>query len=144
MEYIWVGIGGFLGANARYIVSAQVAQRLGVGFPDFADLQLSDLAGRITVAALAREAGVHRVVLARAFRDHFGEPVSVTARRLRIETAVRLLAGSTTPISHVAFHAGFSDQAHLTRAVRGSLGVTPGALRRARLPLFKTSAVPVG
>jgi len=33
MEYIWVGIGGFLGANARYIVSAQVAQRLGVGFP---------------------------------------------------------------------------------------------------------------
>ena len=33
MEYIWVGIGGFLGANARYIVSAQVAQRHGVGFP---------------------------------------------------------------------------------------------------------------
>lgn len=78
--------------------------------------QLTDLAGRITVAALAREAGVHRVVLARAFRDHFGEPVSVTARRLRIETARWVW----------------------------SLGVTPGAFRRARLPLFKTSAVPVG
>ena len=33
MEYIWVGIGGFLGANARYVLSAQVAQRLGVAFP---------------------------------------------------------------------------------------------------------------
>jgi CrcB protein len=33
MEYIWVGIGGFLGANARYILSGQVAQRLGVTFP---------------------------------------------------------------------------------------------------------------
>jgi len=33
MEYIWVGIGGFLGANARYLLSGQVAQRLGVGFP---------------------------------------------------------------------------------------------------------------
>ncbi len=106
--------------------------------------QLNDLSGRITVAVLAREAGVHRVVLARAFRDHFGEPVSVTARRLRLETAVRLLAGTATPISHVAFHAGFADQAHLTRAVRGGLGVTPGALRRARLPLFKTPPSPVG
>jgi CrcB protein len=33
MEYIWVGIGGFLGANARYILGGTVANRLGTTFP---------------------------------------------------------------------------------------------------------------
>ncbi|HVL23766.1 MAG TPA: fluoride efflux transporter CrcB [Thermomicrobiales bacterium] len=33
MEYIWVGIGGFLGANARYILGGQIADRLGTTFP---------------------------------------------------------------------------------------------------------------
>lgn len=33
MEFLWVGIGGFLGANARYILGHAVAQRLGLLFP---------------------------------------------------------------------------------------------------------------
>ena len=33
MEYVWIGIGGFLGANARYGLSRFVADRLGGGFP---------------------------------------------------------------------------------------------------------------
>jgi CrcB protein len=30
---LWVGLGGFLGANARYLLGGWVASRLGVGFP---------------------------------------------------------------------------------------------------------------
>ncbi|MGH8013802.1 MAG: fluoride efflux transporter CrcB [Candidatus Binataceae bacterium] len=30
---IWVGLGGFLGANARYLLGGWVARWLGVGFP---------------------------------------------------------------------------------------------------------------
>jgi fluoride exporter len=33
VEYVWVGIGGFVGANARYGLSRFVADRLGGGFP---------------------------------------------------------------------------------------------------------------
>lgn len=33
MEYLWVGLGGFLGANARYALGAWVTARLGSGFP---------------------------------------------------------------------------------------------------------------
>jgi fluoride exporter len=33
MRYLLIGIGGFLGANARYLVAVWVAERLGSGFP---------------------------------------------------------------------------------------------------------------
>ena len=33
MEYLLIGLGGFLGANARYLVSGWIAHRWGVIFP---------------------------------------------------------------------------------------------------------------
>ncbi len=33
MDYLWVGIGGFFGANSRYIVSRVIADRLGSAWP---------------------------------------------------------------------------------------------------------------
>jgi CrcB protein len=33
MEYLWVGIGGFVGANVRYALGTWIAGRLGAGFP---------------------------------------------------------------------------------------------------------------
>jgi CrcB protein len=33
MEYLWVGLGGFIGANARYAFGMWVAGRLGSAFP---------------------------------------------------------------------------------------------------------------
>jgi len=33
MEYLWVGIGGFLGANARYALGGWIVNRVGVVFP---------------------------------------------------------------------------------------------------------------
>lgn len=33
MEYLWVGIGGFVGANARYATGRLVAERFGDGYP---------------------------------------------------------------------------------------------------------------
>lgn len=31
--YLWVGLGGFLGANARYLLGGWIAARLGTGWP---------------------------------------------------------------------------------------------------------------
>ena len=33
MDYLWVGLGGFLGANARYALGTWIIQRVGVSFP---------------------------------------------------------------------------------------------------------------
>jgi fluoride exporter len=33
VEYLWVGLGGFLGANARYVVGVWMVERLGAAFP---------------------------------------------------------------------------------------------------------------
>ena len=32
-DFLWVGLGGFLGANARYALGSWVVNRLGPGFP---------------------------------------------------------------------------------------------------------------
>ncbi|SRR6266536_1610427 len=33
MEYLWVGLGGFFGANVRYILGVWIVGRVGPGFP---------------------------------------------------------------------------------------------------------------
>ena len=33
MEYLWIGLGGFLGANARYALGVWIASRVGSAFP---------------------------------------------------------------------------------------------------------------
>ena len=33
MEYVWVGLGGLIGANARFAVGRLAAERLGAAFP---------------------------------------------------------------------------------------------------------------
>lgn len=101
--------------------------------------QVEDLGGVVSVGALAAEAGVHRVHLARTFRDHFGLPVTEYARRLRLAVAQRLLLTSELSLAAVAARAGFADQSHLTRTLRAMIGVTPGAVRRAALHRFKTA-----
>ncbi len=98
---------------------------------------VNDSRGDVSVEELAREAGVHRVHVARTFRDHYGISVSTYARRVRVESAIALLATSDMTLSQLAFDSGFSDQSHLTREIRAAIGETPGALR-ARLHPFKT------
>lgn len=33
MQYLWIGLGGFMGANARYLVQVWAANRWGADFP---------------------------------------------------------------------------------------------------------------
>ena len=96
-----------------------------------------DTSGSASVSDLAREAGVHRVHVARTFRDHYGISVSTYARRVRVQKALRLLASDTLTLSQLAFSAGFADQSHLTRELRAATGATPASIR-ARLHRFKT------
>jgi AraC family transcriptional regulator len=96
------------------------------------DLLHADPAAPPTLAELAREAGMHRVYLARAFRLHFGCAPGEYVRRLRVERARQLLLGTDRALARVACEAGFADQAHMTRQVKRMLGATPGELRALR------------
>jgi AraC family transcriptional regulator len=82
------------------------------------------------IRALATEAGVHPVHLAHAFRRHYGTTPSEHRRRARLGRAAALLSETRLPLTEVAFEAGFADQAHLTRALRGATGETPRTFRR--------------
>lgn len=82
-----------------------------------------------SVRALARDAAVHPVTLARAHRRHFGCSITDRRRFLRVREAASMLVSETTSLSSVAFATGFADQPHLTRIFKGQTGLTPGVYR---------------
>ena len=85
---------------------------------------------RVSLAVLAREAGVHPSTLARSFRRIHGCSLGEFRRRWRLTRAIEALRTSDAPLAEIAARAGFADQSHLTRALRAETGTTPAALRR--------------
>lgn len=81
------------------------------------------------VRDLADELAVHPVSLARAFRRHFGLPVTAYRKRVRLRRAAARLAGSRARLSGIAYAAGFADHAHMCREIRAATGCTPSELR---------------
>ena len=87
--------------------------------------------GRVGLARVAAEAGVHPMHLARVFRRHHGMSMGAFLRRLKLEAACSLLARPGTSLADVALQLGFTDQSHFTRTFKAALGVTPGRFRAA-------------
>ncbi len=85
------------------------------------------------IAPLAREAGIHPVYAARAFRRAFGCSPSEFQRRERLARAVWALRSPSDrdrSLASIALEHGFSDQSHFTREVSRRFGLPPGVLRR--------------
>ena len=83
----------------------------------------------VSVADVARRAGVHPVYLARCVRRWFGTGVGEEIRRLRIRSAAALIAENGATVSTVAHSRGFADEPHLCREFRRTVGTTPGRYR---------------
>src|SRR5688572_29624761 len=81
-------------------------------------------AAPVRVQDLAREAHLHPVYLARAFRRRHGCSITAYRRQLQVAHAARRLAGSDEPLASVALRSGFADQSHLCRAFRAMAGVS--------------------
>lgn len=88
-----------------------------------------DLRSVPSLAELARDAGVSRARLARVFRARYGYTIGQYVRGQRLEAARRLILRTGTPLSAVAYEAGFADQSHMTRAIASRFGTPPGRLR---------------
>jgi AraC-like DNA-binding protein len=78
---------------------------------------------------LAAVAGVGKFRLIRLFRERTGLPPHALQVAHRLRAARRLLEAGET-IAGAAAATGFTDQSHLHRLFRRSLGVTPGEYRR--------------
>jgi AraC-like DNA-binding protein len=80
----------------------------------------------VTLEDLARESGLSRFQIVRAFARATGMTPHAYLVQRRIDLARRMIiAGS--PLAEVAAASGFSDQSHMTRTFVRKYGISPGA-----------------
>ena len=89
-----------------------------------------DPAAPLTLAALAKEAGLSRYQFLRGFARETGLTPHAYLMQRRIHRARRLIAGGAR-LSDAAAASGFSDQSHMTRLFVRSFGMAPGVLAKA-------------
>ena len=83
---------------------------------------------------LARDAGVHPVHLARAFRKFEKRSPGEYQQRLQLRAACELLRDPEWPLAEIAAECGFADQSHFTRMFRRMAATTPLRFRQAIVP----------
>ncbi|HVJ44429.1 MAG TPA: AraC family transcriptional regulator [Dongiaceae bacterium] len=94
------------------------------------DLMRSHYGDKLSIAAIARAAGLSETRLFLLCRQHLGMTPHAYLNDLRLQAAERLLRGSILPIAEIALRCGQVDQAALTRLMQRRRGVTPAAYRR--------------
>jgi AraC family transcriptional regulator len=85
----------------------------------------------LSMADVARVAGMHPTSLSRAFRRHLRTTPGDYQRALRVEWARQRLLGSTDALGRIAAEAGFSDHAHFSRVFRSIHAMSPSQYRYA-------------
>lgn len=90
---------------------------------------------RPSTHALAKDAGVHPVHFARAFRRHVGLTPTGYARWLRLEAAAHALVMDNAEVGRIALRCGFADHPHLCREINSALCTTPSRLRALGTPV---------
>ncbi|MGH7124599.1 MAG: helix-turn-helix domain-containing protein [Stellaceae bacterium] len=140
---------------ARFVSCEAGVHSLGDGFVRYASALLADSIGRkfaslggrsppilraltvieeryadpLTVAVLAREAGMGLSRFHEQFRQETGDTPAEKLAVTRLDRAEELLRETRVSIAEIALAVGFSDQTALTRSLRRRRGVTPAALR---------------
>ena len=90
----------------------------------------------ITLADVARHAGVSRFHMTRVFETRMGMPVMSYVRRRRLAEAARRIVAGAPDILSVALDAGYASHEAFTRAFGVAFGVTPEAARKRPLSDF--------
>ncbi|MBL8581292.1 MAG: GlxA family transcriptional regulator [Rhizobiaceae bacterium] len=83
----------------------------------------------LTVAAIARRAGITARTLEKAFIKAIGETPGAYYLRLRLSAARRLVLDTRLPMADIAGRAGFSSAAAFSRAFSQMFEISPTAMR---------------
>jgi AraC family transcriptional regulator len=94
-----------------------------------ADYLQDNYAKKMSLAELARIAGVHPVHMARHFHKTYASTIGDYVRAVRVDRALADLLHSERSVADIAAEHGFADQSHLSRLVRAHTGHTPGEWR---------------
>ncbi|ETZ22141.1 AraC family transcriptional regulator [Pedobacter sp. V48] len=81
--------------------------------------------GPLSLVELSNLVGLHPVTVSRYFTKYFGCTFGEYLRRIKVERAVLLLRNGKIPLTEIAYHCGFFDQAHFTKTFRGITGFLP-------------------
>lgn len=90
--------------------------------------------GQLNLDELARQTGMGRYALIRAFRAATGLTPHAYLLNARVNRGRQLL-GQGQALADVAYRLGFADQAHFQRVFKAHVGITPGLYRQAHAPL---------
>lgn len=90
----------------------------------------ANLHASLTLAEIARAAGLSLYHFARVFKRATGVPPHQFVLECRLERAKQMLTSSDLPIAQVAYAAGFASQSHLTALFQQLVGKTPRAYRQ--------------
>jgi len=84
----------------------------------------------ISIADILREVPTFQHNLERGFRKYLGRPMLSEIRRVRVESAKRLLSTTGLSVEDIARHCGFPTATKLGLAFRRETGETPSAYRK--------------
>lgn len=118
------------GGQAQYIAPHEPPPRADDGIGAALAWARRRLGEPLTVAALARRAGLSERTFARRFAARTGTSPGAWLRAERIAAAQRLLEETALPVDAVAARAGFGTSAALRIRMQAALGTTPSAYRR--------------
>src|SRR3984957_21097347 len=93
----------------------------------------ANLGSKLTLAEIAKVVCLSNSHFSRAFKISHGVSPWAYIIMARVERAKRMIRATRNPLSQIASACGFADQAHLCRAFRRCVGVSPGIWRRAHL-----------
>ncbi|MGQ0654083.1 MAG: helix-turn-helix domain-containing protein [Betaproteobacteria bacterium] len=90
----------------------------------------SDYGEALSVAELARSAGLSGYQFESRIRRLFQLTAGQLIQKVRMEAAMRRLSERDDPIATVALECGYSDQSAFTRKFRQTVGLSPSEYRR--------------
>lgn len=112
------------------LIAAMMERRVFAGSPSPSVLRAQtmiddDPTASVSLARLAREAGLSRFQLLRGFAKQNGITPHAYLVQRRIGLVRRMIASGVT-LSDAALSSGFADQSHMTRTFVRAYGMTPG------------------
>ena len=92
------------------------------------------LANNLLIADVAAIVGMSTTHFKSMFKRSVGIPVHQYIIKLRVERAIALLSSGRPRLIDVAQLSGFSDQSHMSRCMRRTVGRTPTQIARRENP----------